>query len=925
MPAQARLLRIRGACEHNLRDVDLDLPHGSFIVVSGVSGSGKTSLACDTVYAEARRRFLGALERGAGGLTRRLRPPCVRLLEGLTPAVAIGQEGMRPNPRATVATLAGVHDYLRLLFARLGKPRCTACGAPVHAQRFEEVFETAAGLREGTRVLILALRRPVPGEETAERLAGVDRAGYRRLRLGAEVLLLEDIDPARVEGQPLEVVIDRLVIRPDTVRRLKGSLQAALELGDGQVLLALPDSGAELSFAVRPACSACGAPFRPITPSLFSFNSVEGACPECRGLGAQSGAAFAQVFDDGRASLQEALGALWQEFGHGPLRERLERFAQRQGKDLDAPLAEWSPQAASRLWGGGASRGGFPGVMRLLERLRGEAAGAELDWFEGLLSETPCPACGGTRLRPESLCVTVHGESISSLTSLSIAAALRVLEGWTFAGSRAAVGQTLAAHAAADLRSLCDLGLGYLGLDRRGDSLSSGESQRLRLGAALGSAMSQVLYVLDEPTVGLHARDVGRLLAALERLRGQGNTLLVVEHDRAVIERADLVVDMGPGAGTHGGRVVAVGPPAAVAAGDGLTGQYLAGRLRLGGAPRRALGEADWLRLEGARGHNLAGDDVAFPLGALTCVTGVSGSGKSTLVQQTLYPLLAARLHGAQGRPLPYAACLGTERLQRVVGVDQRPIGRSPRSNAATYTGLMDSLRRLFAELPESRLRGYRPGHFSFNAPEGACPECGGSGIGAVRQGVVEDLVEACPACAGRRFRGEVLDIRWRGRSVAEVLEATVEEAAQVFAAVPEVARRLRLLAEVGLGYLRLGQPATSLSGGEAQRVKLAAELGRPQQAHTLYILDEPTTGLHLEDVRYLLELLQRLVEQGNTVIVVEHHLELVAAADWVIDLGPEGGEGGGRVVVAGSPEAVAATEASWTGRCLRAVLAWAG
>lgn len=913
-----KTIAIRGAAEHNLRHLDLDLPHGRLIVVSGVSGSGKTSLAFDTIYTEARRRYLVALDRSDQGLMRRLRPPRAERIEGLAPAVAIGQGGWRQNPRSTVATLAGIYDYLRLLFARLGRPHCTLCGTEVRSQRFEEVYETAAGLPEGTKLLVLAPHRLQRGEAEAAFLEWVDRCGYRRIRAGGEMLLLEEVKTEEIGGKRLEVVVDRLIVKPDTVRRLKGSLQAALEVGEGQVVLATLDSGEEMAFSVRPSCPACGTPFPAVSPALFSFNSSQGACSECRGLGTQSGMSFEQFFDKGRATVEEALGGLWQEFGHGDLRRKIDNFCTRSGIDADTPVGEWDEKVAARLWNGVGRRGGFAGVNHWLERIRGKASGEELAWLEERLGDAPCAACAGTRLRPEALSVEIEGERIAGISGLSIEAAASFFGRLRFDGPRAVIGETVVAQIRRSLQILRDLGLGYLGLERRADSLSSGEFQRLRLGSALGSGMTQVLYVLDEPSVGLHARDAARLLEALEELRDAGNTVLLVEHDRTIICKADIVVDLGPGAGNQGGELVALGKVDEVAACGSLTGRYLRGDLKLDAGRGRLLGQEGWLHLKGANGHNLKEISVPFPLGNLICVTGVSGSGKSTLVDATLYSLLAAHLQNGERQPLAYESCEGLENLERVVAVDQRPIGRTSRSNAATYTGLMGFIRRLYAQLPEARLRAYKPGHFSFNAPEGACTECKGSGVDTVRQGLFEDLEVICRSCGGRRYKGEVLDIRFRGRSIAEVLELSVGQARSLFESIPEVARRLQLLEEVGLGYLRLGQAATSFSGGEAQRVKLASELGRPQRAHTLYILDEPTTGLHLEDVRFLLELLQRLVDERNTVVVVEHHIELIATADHVIDLGPEGGDAGGQVVASGTPREIAKVEGSWTGRFLR-------
>ncbi len=910
-----RMLSLRGAAEHNLQDLDVDLPHEKLLAITGVSGSGKTSLAFDTLYAEARRRFLLAL--GATGLARQVRAPRLRRLEGVAPAVAIDQGRARQNPRSTVAIIGGLHEYLRLLFARLGQARCLRCGAPVHSQRLEEAYETGAGLPAGTQLTVLAPRRLQEGEEVAAFVEAIDRTGYQRLRVGGRILSIEEVEPAVLEPSGrAEVVVDRLTVKPETLRRLHGSLEAALEVGEGQVVLLW--EGGEQRFSVRPSCSACATPFRPLSPALFSFNSAQGACPSCRGLGLGRHLDSERLFAD-QASLEEALGPLWT----GELPQILSAFCSRQGLDPDTPVRQWPPQARDQLWQG---QGRFKGLRRILEAelkcLQPQATGEAQTWFEERLGEAPCPACGGTRLVREALAVEFEGHTIASLCAHSIEQAAGIFARLGFAGPRAVVGQALAAQIRGRLETLAELGLGYLQLDRRADTLSSGEFQRLRLGTALGARMSQVLYVLDEPSVGLHARDAERLLRVLRSLRDAGNTVLVVEHDLALIRGADHVVDLGPGAGVDGGRIAAQGTPAEVMAADSLTGRYLSGRRRLAGGARRSIAPEGWLEIQGASGHNLKTVTAAFPLGNLVCVTGVSGSGKSTLVHETLYPLLALHLGQSQRRPLPCEACRGLEQVERVVEVDQHPIGRTPRSNPATYTGLLRDMRLLYAELPDSRLRGYRPSHFSFNAPEGACPECRGSGRSAFGPDLFADLEILCANCGGRRFRGEVLEVRYRGRSIADALDLSIEEGLELFGAIPEIARRLRMLAEVGLGYLRLGQPAPSLSGGEAQRVKLATELSRPQGRRTLYLLDEPTTGLHLEDVRFLLELLQRLVDQGNSVIVVEHHLELIAAADYVIDLGPEGGEAGGEVVAVGPPREIARVERSWTGRFLKELLA---
>ncbi len=910
-----RKIVVREACEHNLRAVDVDLPHGVLVAVSGVSGSGKTSLVLDTIYAEARRRFLAALDQGGGW--RSLRVPRAGRIEGLAPALALAQGHHRQNPRATVATLAGLYDLLRLLFARVGRPHCLRCGERVLAHRFEEANETAAGMPEGTRLVILAPRQLGENESPEQFLEWVDRSGYRRVRIDGQDHLLEELTPEQITGgKRLAVVVDRLVVKGDAKRRVQGSLEAALEVGNGQIALARHDEEGHQTFSVRPACSSCGTLFRSIEPGLFSFNNPAGACEVCRGLGVQSGLSLEQVFVGGRATLEGALGALWQDFSHGDLRDRLDSFCKQQQVDPEMPVGDWEGKAVEQLWGGVRRRGGFAGLARWLERIGAKAQGEELTWLEECLGDAPCHACDGARLRPEALAVELAGASIAAMAERSVSAVALWLADLDFAGENAPVGEAIRDQVAPGLALLQELGLGYLPLGRRADSLSSGEFQRLRLASALSSGMSQMLYVLDEPSAGLHARDAEQLLVALKGLCATGNSVLIVEHDAALLRGADWLVDMGPGAGVEGGEIVVQGTPAEVAEAGSLTGRYLRGSSEIEAS--RGRRPEGWLVLEGASGHNLRDVKVEWPLGTLVCVSGVSGSGKSSLVRDTLHPLLAARLQGAERRPLPYRDCTGIERLERVVAVDQRPIGRSSRSNPATYTGLLAPIRRLFAELPEARLRAYKPSHFSFNSSEGACDVCKGSGVHSMRRGVFDDMQVACRACGGRRYRAEVLDVRFRDRHIAEILEMSVAEAYDFFAVIPEIARRLKTMAEVGLGYLRLGQAATSFSGGEAQRVKLAAELGRARIDHTLYILDEPTTGLHMEDVRFLLELLQRLVDEGNTVVVVEHHIEFIAAADWVIDVGPEGGVAGGQIVACGRPAEIADVACSYTGAYLQ-------
>jgi excinuclease ABC subunit A len=914
-------IEIRGAWEHNLRNVDVDLVHGQIIAITGVSGSGKSSLAFDTVYAEARRRFLLTAGESAAAFADRLQPPRVERIDGLRPALAIAQARQRPSARSTAGTVTGIADFLRLLFARVGRARCLNCGEAVDIHRFEEVCEQAAGRAEGTRLVVLApLVTPTDGDEAAACMDHVERSGFRRLRIAGEVQLLEDVDITQVIGQPLDVVVDRVVINENSRGRLRGSLQAASEASEGAIVLLDHDTGLEQRFSIRPACAGCGTAFPEITPALFSFNSPTGACPDCRGIGLSADTAFARLLSPGEAPAP-LLAPLWERFGHRRLHTDFDAFCARAGVDSSTPLAEWPAAAADALWEGesGRKRGTFRGLRRWLTgqmgrtQDRGEAA-----WLEDLAGEgggTECTTCAGQRLSQAALAVKIDGGNIAEFTCLPVAEAVQRIQSLQVPEELTEVAGHILRSVRGALATLVELGLGYLALDRRARSLSAGELQRLHLVAALGSGLSQVLYVLDEPSAGLHSRDTERLGTALRRLRDAGNTVLLVEHDLDLIAAADGVVELGPGAGIEGGQIVAMGVPESIASADTATGRALSRRRSATGSRGRPAGHGGWLELTGARGHNLRNIDVAIPLGCLVGVSGVSGSGKSSLVHDTLHPVLCDRLQRGERRPLAFTEICGVEHLERVVAVDQAPIGRSARSNAATYTGLLSVLRDLFVALPESRLRGYRPGHFSFNSL-GGCPACAGSGLDAAAEGF-DDLSAPCPSCSGSRYRRAVLEIRFRDHSIADVLQRSVTETLELFANVPDAAQRLRLLADLGLGYLRLGQSASSLSGGEAQRVKLAAELGRPAQERTLYILDEPTSGLHHQDVAYLVELLQRLVDRDNTVLVIEHDLSVIAAADHVIDLGPDAGWAGGEVVVAGTPQQVAASSASHTGRYL--------
>jgi len=832
-------IEICGAREHNLRGVDVRIPRDRLVVVTGLSGSGKSSLAFDTLYAEGQRRYVESLSAYARQFLDQLQKPDVESIEGLSPAISIEQRTVSRSPRSTVGTATEIYDYLRLLFARAGEPHCPRCGRAIAGQGVDQMTARVLALGEGARVDVLA--PIVRGRKGAYRkeLDELRRKGFVRARIDGETReLSEDLVLARQQRHDVDAVVDRVVVREAARARIAGSIETALRLADGLVRLDLGDGAEPVLLSERSACVDCGVSLPELAPRLFSFNSPAGACPACGGLGA--------VPEDDDTEDEASAGV----------------------------------------------------------------AGA------------PCEACGGTRLRPEARAVRVGGFTLPALCALPVEEAERALARLELAPARRAVADRVLREVAERLRFLREVGVGYLTLDRPSATLSGGEGQRIRLATQVGASLMGVLYILDEPSIGLHARDHARLLDTLVRLRDQGNTVVVVEHDEATIRAADHVIDMGPGAGLHGGEVVAQGSPAEIAANpDSPTGLWLAGRRRVPLPARRRTSDRA-LVLSGCREHNLQDVTLRLPLGVLGVVTGVSGSGKSTLVHDTLHRALAQRLHGAERPPGRHARLAGAEHLDKVIEVDQAPIGRTPRSNPATYSGAFDGIRRLFAQVPESRVRGFGPGRFSFNVKGGRCEVCQGDGLLRVEMHFLPDVFVTCEACDGRRYGRETLAIRYKGASIADVLAMSVEEALAFFENVPSVRRPLETLHDVGLGYLKLGQPATTLSGGEAQRVKLACELSRRATGRTLYLLDEPTTGLHFADVERLLRVLQRLVDLGNTVVVIEHQLDVVKCADWVVDLGPEGGAQGGRIVAQGTPEEVAACDASHTGRALRAVLA---
>jgi excinuclease ABC subunit A len=935
---------VRGAREHNLRDIDVAIPRDSLTVITGLSGSGKSSLAFDTIYAEGQRRYVESLSSYARQFLELAGKPDVDSIEGLSPAISIEQKTTSHNPRSTVGTVTEIHDYMRLLWARAGTPYSPATGLPIEAQTVSQMVDRVLALAEGTRLLLLApVIRDRKGEYRKE-LAELQRRGFTRVKVDGKIYEIDAV-PAlnRKLKHTLEAVVDRIVVRPDIATRLADSFETALGLSDGIVYAENAASGERTVFSSRFACPVSGFTIEEIEPRLFSFNSPHGACPACDGLGVEGFFDPALVVPDERVSLAEGAVAPWARADTPYYAQTLQSLARH---FKASPRTPWCDLPAALreviLFGSGTTpiaidyKDGvraytvtkpFEGVIRNLERRLRETDSV---WVREELSryraEKPCAVCHGARLKPEALAVKVAGKTIAEASDLSIRAA----HDW-FAGvasqlspQKRAIAERILREIGERLRFLIDVGLDYLTLARGSASLSGGESQRIRLASQIGAGLTGVLYVLDEPSIGLHQRDNARLLATLRRLQKLGNTVLVVEHDEDAIRSADHLIDMGPGAGTEGGRVVAEGTPAEVAAHpESLTGAYLSGRARIAvPAKRRPIARGKQLKIIGARGNNLKAIDAAIPLGVFTCITGVSGGGKSTLIIDTLYKAAARRLMGAAEVPAPHERIEGLEYLDKIIDIDQSPIGRTPRSNPATYTDLFAPIRDWFAELPEARARGYKPGRFSFNVKGGRCEACQGDGVIKIEMHFLPDVFVTCDVCKGKRYNRETLEVKFRDRSIAEVLEMTVDEAFPFFSAQTRIRDRLAILREVGLGYIKLGQPATTLSGGEAQRIKLAKELARRATGRTLYILDEPTTGLHFEDVRKLLGVLHALVDQGNTVVVIEHNLEVIKTADWLLDLGPEGGEGGGRIVAEGAPEAIAANAASHTGRFLAPLLA---
>ncbi|MBC2769027.1 excinuclease ABC subunit UvrA [Pusillimonas minor] len=943
-------IRIRGARTHNLKNISVDLPRHQLVVVTGLSGSGKSSLAFDTLYAEGQRRYVESLSAYARQFLQLMDKPDVDLIEGLSPAISIEQKSAGHNPRSTVGTITEIHDYLRLLYARVGTPYCPDHGLPLQAQSVSQMVDKVLTWPEGTRLAILApLARARKGSFEDE-CAGLQAQGFVRVRVDGDMVEIDQLGPLKkTEKHSVDVVIDRIKIKPESQQRLAESFETALNLSDGRVIALNMDSGEESAFSSRYACPVCQHSLTELEPRLFSFNNPVGACPRCDGLG------HVDFFDPKRVvafpELSLAGGAIagWDRrnaFTHALLASLAAHYQ----FDIDTPFETLDERLQHIvLYGSGDEEIGFfyinekgrssvkkhpfEGVIPNLERRWRETDSSAVREELGKYRHTQtCPSCHGSRLRPEARNVLIGheigeaqrvGRAIYEVEALPLSDCLAWFQALQLSGAKKEVADRIVREIEARLQFLNNVGLSYLSLDRSADTISGGEAQRIRLASQIGSGLTGVMYVLDEPSIGLHQRDNDRLIATLQHLRDLGNSVIVVEHDEDMIRAADFVLDMGPGAGEHGGQVVAKGTPQALAADPAsLTGQYLTGAKKIAIPQRRPVDpEGTWLKVLGCTGNNLKSVDLAIPAGRLVCITGVSGSGKSTLINDTLATAVARDLHRAQTEPAPFSHLEGLTHFDKIINVDQSPIGRTPRSNPATYTGMFTAIRELFAGVPESRTRGYDPGRFSFNVKGGRCEACQGDGVVKVEMHFLPDMYVPCDVCKGERYNRETLDIRYRGRNISEVLSLTVEQALEYFDAVPTIARKLNTLIDVGLSYLRLGQSATTLSGGEAQRVKLSLELSKRSTGKTLYILDEPTTGLHFHDIALLLKVLQQLVDAGNTVVVIEHNLDVIKTADWLVDMGPEGGNGGGRIVAQGTPEDIAAHPESHTGRYLAPLL----
>ena len=934
---------VKGARANNLKNIDVTIPRDKLVVMTGVSGSGKSSLAFDTIYAEGQRRYVESLSSYARMFLGQMDKPDVDYIEGLSPAISIDQKTTSKNPRSTVGTVTEIYDYLRLLWARAGTPHCPNCGKEIRQQTIDQIIDQVLALPEGTRIQVMApVIRGKKGEH-AKVFEDAKRSGYVRARVDGSLYELdEEIKLEKNKKHSIEIIVDRLIIRPDIRQRLTDSVETAAKLSGGLVIVNLLREEKDLSFSQNYACEDCGISMEELTPRMFSFNNPFGACPTCTGLGNQLKADPALMIQDGGKSILD--GAIqasgWNNIrGDGISRMYFDALSKKYKFSLTEPWNSLSDEAKNIILygtkgetlelhydqprGKGVLKQAFEGICNNIERRYKETqSDASRKELEELMSECPCPDCQGRRLRKESLAVTVGEKNIYEFTTLSVEDALIWMDGLTLTEQQMLIADRILKEIRSRLGFLKSVGLGYLTLARSAGTLSGGESQRIRLATQIGSSLMGVLYILDEPSIGLHQRDNDKLLATLKNLRDLGNSLIVVEHDEDTMRAADYLIDIGPGAGVHGGQVVAAGTPAEVMANpDSLTGQYLSGKKKIEVPAVRRPGNGKVLKVIGAAENNLRHIDVEFPLGTFTVVTGVSGSGKSSLVNEVLFKRLGAELMRMKIRPGKCDRIEGIEQLDKVVNIDQSPIGRTPRSNPATYTGLFNDIRDLFASTQEAKSRGYGQGRFSFNVRGGRCEACSGDGLLKIEMHFLPDIFVPCEVCKGRRYNRETLEVRYKGKNIADVLDMTVDEALDFFSALPKLKKRLQTLQDVGLGYVKLGQPSTELSGGEAQRVKLATELSKQATGKTIYILDEPTTGLHSDDVRKLLEVLQRLVDAGNTVVVIEHNLDVIKCADHLIDLGPEGGDGGGTIVCTGTPEEVAACPASFTGQYLKRML----
>lgn len=935
-----KYIRIRGARQHNLKNINLDIPRNKMVVITGLSGSGKSSLAFDTIYAEGQRRYMESLSSYARQFLGQMDKPDVDYIEGLSPAISIDQKTTSRNPRSTVGTVTEIYDYLRLLFARVGHPHCPRCGKPVNQQSLDQMLDQLLALPERTKLLIMAQAVRGKKGEHKKLLEHIRKEGYTRLRIDGEIRDAgEEIQLEKNKKHTIEVVIDRLIIRPEIRPRMAESMEVALKMGQGVAYVQIVD-GEQLMFSQNFACEDCGISLPEITPRMFSFNSPFGACPVCSGLGSQMEMDLELVLPDKAKSLAEGAIAPMSTNVKGYYMRQMDALVQKYGCTLDTPWQEMPAKLQQKLlYGTGEEilefgyenmfgqykihRIPFEGVMNILNRRYRESESDTMrEEYENYMSVNLCPECHGARLKPEVLAVTIGGKNIQQVTDMPVAQCQEFFQQVEFTDRELTIGRQVLKEIHARLGFLAKVGLEYLTLSRAAGTLSGGEAQRIRLATQIGSGLVGVLYILDEPSIGLHQRDNNKLLEALKNLRNMGNTLLVVEHDEDTMRVADYIVDIGPGAGSQGGYVVAQGTAEEImAVPESVTGQYLSQKKFIPVPEKRRQGNGNFLEILGAEENNLKNVHLKLPLGVFTVITGVSGSGKSTLINEILYKAVASKLYRIKGRPGKFKKLLGMENVDKVIDIDQSPIGRTPRSNPATYTGVFDLIRTLFSQCSEAKMRGYKPGRFSFNIKGGRCETCKGDGIIKIEMHFLSDVYVPCEVCGGARYNQETLEVKYKGKSIADVLNMTIEEAVEFFKYVPRIANKLQVLQDVGLGYVKLGQSATTLSGGEAQRVKLATELSRRSTGKTLYILDEPTTGLHTADIHRLLEILQRLVDGGDSVVVIEHNLDVIKSADYIVDLGPEGGDKGGTIVAQGTPEEIVKVKASYTGKFLKPML----